>query len=107
MREDAWDRDKRGLSTEASARCDLYDQAIASHKRAERQIAFLEGCLTGLPGFACIPFNIALATLLGFRATQSVATFYGYGIKNGPAERALAGEDSIHSMERVASPMTQ
>lgn len=77
-------------------------EAVASYKRADRQIAFLEGCLTGLPGFAGIPFNIALATLLGFRATQSVATFYGYDIKNDPAELALAGEVFIHSMEHHA-----
>ena len=77
-------------------------EAVASYKRADRQIAFLEGCLTGLPGFAGIPFNIALATLLGFRATQSVATFYGFDIKNDPAELALAGEVFIHSMEHHA-----
>lgn len=77
-------------------------EAVAPYKRADRQIAFLEGCLTGLPGFAGIPFNIALATLLGFRATQSVATFYGYDIKNDPAELALAGEVFIHSMEHHA-----
>lgn len=77
-------------------------EAVASYKRADRQIAFLEGCLTGLPGFAGIPFNTALATLLGFRATQSVATFYGYDIKNDPAELALAGEVFIHSMEHHA-----
>ena len=76
--------------------------ALEPYKRADRQIAFLEGCLTGLPGIAGIPANIALATLLGFRATQSVASFYGYDVKRDPAELALAGEVFIHSMEHHA-----
>lgn len=76
--------------------------AVEPYKRADRQIAFLEGCLTGLPGVAGIPFNIALATLLGFRATQSVASFYGYDVKRDPVELALAGEVFIHSMEHRA-----
>lgn len=82
-------------------------EAVEGYKRSDVQIAALEGALTGLPGFAGIPFNIAFATLLGFRAAQSVARFYGYDAKNDPVELALAGEVFMHSLDhsqRSAEP---
>lgn len=74
-------------------------EAVESYKRADIQIAALEGGLTGIPGLAGIPFNIALATLLGFRAAQSVARFYGYDAKRDPVELAIAGEVFMASLD--------
>ncbi len=78
-----------------------YDVALAvrAYKRSDIQLAAFEGALTGLPGLPGIPFNIALATLLGFRAAQSVARFYGYDAKHDPAELALAGEVFMRSLD--------
>ncbi len=54
--------------------------------------AFLEGAVTGVPGFAGLPFNLVLSTFLFYRAVQCIAMYYGYDVKNDPAELIIAGE---------------
>jgi len=53
---------------------------------------FVEGAATGALGFAGLIPNIALCTFISFRAVQTVATFYGYDVKNDPAEMVIATE---------------
>lgn len=60
--------------------------------------ALVEGAATGAPGFAGIPFNLVLSTFLFYRAVQSVALFYGYDIKNDPAELQIASEVFMNAM---------
>lgn len=54
--------------------------------------AMTEGAATGALGFAGLPFNIILCTFICFRAVQTVATYYGYDVKNDPAELVIATE---------------
>lgn len=67
-------------------------------------LAFTEGAATGAPGFAGIPFNIAASTFLFFRAVQSIALFYGYDVKNDPAEMMIASEVFGAAMNPSAAP---
>ena len=71
-----------------------YDVAkISNDERLQHMgIAFVEGAGTGAVGFWGIPANLALSMLIYFRAVQSVAMFYGYDVKNDPAELVIAGD---------------
>ncbi len=60
--------------------------------------ALVEGAATGAPGFAGIPFNLVLSTFLFYRAIQSIALFYGYDIKNDPAELKIASDVFMDSL---------
>lgn len=66
-------------------------------------LALGEGTATGFIGFWGIPFNLALSTFLYFRAVQSVAMFYGYDVKNDPAEMAIAGEIFMTALSPTTS----
>ena len=68
------------------------ERAVSKYKYADIIAALVEGAATGAPGFAGIPFNLALSTFLYYRAVQSIAMFYGYDVKNDPAELAIASE---------------
>lgn len=61
-------------------------------------VALVEGAATGAPGFAGIPFNLVLSTFLFYRAVQSIALFYGYDIKNDPAELQIASEVFLNAI---------
>jgi hypothetical protein len=54
--------------------------------------ALPEGSTTGALGFAGLPLNIVTCTFICFRAVQTVATFYGYDVKNDPSELVIATE---------------
>lgn len=54
--------------------------------------ALVEGAATGALGFAGLVPNIILCTFICFRAVQTVATFYGYDVKNDPSELVIATE---------------
>lgn len=71
-----------------------YDVARVANDQNYQHIlaAFAEGGATGAVGFAGIPFNIVFGTFLYYRAVQSVAMFYGYDVKNDPAELVIASE---------------
>lgn len=77
-----------------------YDVAkIANNESLQHlAIAFVEGGSTGAAGFAGIIPNLALSMLIYFRAVQSVAMFYGYDVKNDPAELIIAGDVFSQSM---------
>lgn len=61
-------------------------------KFADISAAAIEGAATGAPGFIGLPFNLVLSTFLYYRALQSIAMFYGYDVKNDPAELEIASE---------------
>lgn len=65
---------------------------VSSYKTQDIIIACTEGAATGAPGFWGLPFNIVLSMFLYFRAVQTIAMFYGYDIKNDPAEMIIAGD---------------
>lgn len=58
----------------------------------------VEGAATGYAGFIGLPFNLAASTFLFYRAVQSTALFYGYDIKNDPAELQIASEVFMNAM---------
>lgn len=58
----------------------------------------IEGAATGYAGFAGLPFNLIASTFLFYRAVQSTALFYGYDIKNDPAELQIASEVFMNAM---------
>ena len=67
-------------------------QVVGKYKFVDIIAALAEGAATGAPGFVGLPFNLVLSTFLFYRAVQSIALFYGYDIKNDPAELQIASE---------------
>ncbi|MBO5868857.1 MAG: EcsC family protein [Oscillospiraceae bacterium] len=67
-------------------------QLVNKYKFADIIAALAEGAATGAAGFVGIPFNLVLSTFLFYRAVQSIALFYGYDVKNDPAELQIASE---------------
>lgn len=67
-------------------------KAVGNEKLFHMGIAAIEGGGTGAAGYAGIPLNLVLSMLVYFRAVQSVAMFYGYDVKNDPAELMIAGD---------------
>lgn len=63
---------------------------VNKYKTQNLGLAFVEGGATGYFGFAGLPLNLVLSTFLYYRAVQSVAMYYGYDIKNDPAELVIA-----------------
>lgn len=61
--------------------------------------AAIEGFATGCPGFSGIPFNIALSFFLYFRATQTIAMYYGYDVKNDPNELQIASSVTLMCLQ--------
>lgn len=71
---------------------------VNKNKFVDIGATIIEGAATGYPGFAGIPFNLVLSTFLFYRAVQSIALFYGYDIKNDPAELQIASEVFMNAM---------
>ena len=71
---------------------------VNKNKFVDIIVTAIEGAATGAPGFAGIPFNLVLSTFLFYRAVQSIALFYGYDIKNDPAELQIATEVFINAI---------
>lgn len=71
-----------------------YDIAalVDKYKTQNIGLALLEGGATGCIGFAGLPFNLVLSVFLYYRAVQSIAMYYGYDIKNDPAELIIASD---------------
>lgn len=76
---------------------------VDKYKLVDIGAALTEGAATGAPGFAGIPFNLVLSTFLYYRAVQSIALFYGYDIKNDPAELEIASEVFMNAMNPKSS----
>ena len=74
------------------ARSYSISRLVESRKSKERLSAAIEGMTTGALGLVGLPFNIVLSMFLYYRAVQSIAMFYGYDVKNDPAELMIAGE---------------
>lgn len=83
----------------------VYDisKIVDKYKLIDIGAALTEGAATGAPGFAGIPFNLVLSTFLYYRAVQSIALFYGYDIKNDPAELEIASEVFMNAMNPKSS----
>ncbi len=65
---------------------------VSSYKTKDIGLAFAEGGITGIFGFAGLPFNLVLSTFLYYRAVQSVAMYYGYDVKNDANELVISSE---------------
>lgn len=76
---------------------------VSKLKNVDIVATIVEGAATGAPGFAGLPFNLVLSTFLYYRAVQSIALFYGYDIKNDPAELQIASEVFINAMNPKSS----
>lgn len=80
---------------------------VGKYKYADIIAALAEGAATGAPGFVGIPFNLVLSTFLYYRAVQSIAMFYGYDIKNDPAELTIASEVFMNGLNPKAAPASE
>lgn len=76
---------------------------VEKYKLTDIGAALAQGAGFGAVGFAAIPFNLVSSTFLFFRATQAVALFYGYDVKNNPEELEIAGEVFSNSMNPESS----
>ena len=76
---------------------------VGKEKFVDIIAALVEGAATGAPGFVGIPFNLVASTFLFYRAVQSTALFYGYDIKNDPAELEIASEVFLNAMNPKSS----
>ena len=77
-----------------------YDIAkiIEKDNTLNQMLALFEGGATGIFGFAGLPFNLVLSVFLFYRAVQMVALYYGYDIKDEPAELEIAGEVLMNAL---------
>lgn len=71
---------------------------VNKYKTQDLGLALVEGGATGYFGFAGLPFNLVLSTFLYYRAVQSVAMYYGYDIKNDPAELVIASDVFMNAL---------
>lgn len=84
-----------------------YDLSKTAEKYqiADVGVALAQGAGFGAAGLAGLPFNLVISTFLFFRAVQAVAMFYGYDVKNDPAELEIASEVFSNSMSPTNSNM--
>ena len=80
---------------------------VDKYKYADIIATLVEGAGTGCLGFAGIPFNLVLSTFLYYRAVQSIAMFYGYDVKNNPAELTIASEVFMNGLNPKATPTSE
>lgn len=71
---------------------------VNKYKTQDLVLAFAEGGGTGFFGFKGLPLNLVLSTFLYYRAVQSVAMYYGYDVKNDPAELVIASDVFINAL---------
>lgn len=76
----------------------VLSKLVSSYKTQDLVIALTEGGITGAFGFPGLPFNLVLSTFFFYRAVQSVAMFYGYDVKNDPAELLIASDVFMNSL---------
>lgn len=81
-------------------------KVVNSSKGWERIAAIIEGGVTGAVGFWGLPFNLALSTLLYFRAVQSIAIHYGFDVKKDAAELIIASEVFISALSPAQNDLT-
>ena len=71
---------------------------VNDYKTGDLAIAFVEGAGTGALGFVGLPFNLVLCMFICYRAVQSVAMFYGYDVKEDPAELIIASDVFMNAL---------
>ncbi|MGN0169207.1 MAG: EcsC family protein [Lachnospiraceae bacterium] len=71
---------------------------VNGYRTQDLGLALAEGGVTGYFGFAGLPFNLVLSTFLYYRSVQSVAMYYGYDIKNDPAELVIASDVFMNAL---------
>lgn len=74
------------------------ERSVSKRDWKDRCAALIEGVVTGAPGLAGVPFNLALSFLLYFRATQSTGLYYGYDVCHDPRELQFAAEATLASL---------
>ena len=79
---------------------------VGSYKTKDIGLAFVEGGITGIFGFAGLPFNLVLSTFLYYRAVQSIAMYYGYDVKNDANELVISSEVFISALSPRRSDTT-
>ena len=67
-------------------------ELVNKNKFVDIIATLVEGGALGAAGFPGLPFNLVASTFLFYRSVQSIALFYGYDIKNDPAELQIASE---------------
>lgn len=92
------DVDITSLDEVCLARSYDISKLVNKYKTQDLGLALAEGGATGYFGFAGLPFNLVLSTFLYYRAVQSVAIYYGYDIKNDPAELVIASDVFINAL---------
>lgn len=70
---------------------------VNKQKDQNKLAALVEGGATGYLGFAGLPFNLVLSTLMYYRAVQSIALYYGYDCKNDASELMIASNVFINA----------
>ena len=80
------------------ARGYVISKLVNDFKTEDLALALAEGAGTGFFGFAGLPFNIVLSMFIYYRAVQSVAMFYGYDVKEEPAELIIASDVFMNAM---------
>lgn len=73
-------------------------KSVNMYRTQDLVLALAEGGATGYFGFPGLPFNLVLSTFLYYRAVQSIAMYYGYDIKNDPAELVIASDVFINAL---------
>jgi hypothetical protein len=76
---------------------------VNKFKTRNTLLACAEGAGTGVFGFAGLPFNLVLSTLLYFRAVQTVAMYYGYDIKEDAAELEIASDVFMNALSPAST----
>lgn len=66
------------------------EKCVTNNNYKDIFLALSKGVVTGFPGIAGLPFNIALSLFLFFRAVQNIALYYGYDVKDDPRELEFA-----------------
>jgi len=80
------------------------ERVINRRNIGDLAIAAYEGAVTGAPGWPAVPINIALLSLLLFRAVQSLALYYGYDLRGEAGEMEFAAAVTLNCMARAPDP---
>ena len=81
----------------------VISKLVSSYKTQDMAVALAEGSATGIFGFWGLAPNLVLSTFIYYRAVQSVAMYYGYDIKNDPAELMIASDVFLNSLNPSSS----
>lgn len=84
------------------ARVNDIAKIVNKYRSSDILIATLEGAGTGCFGFWGLAPNFVASTFLYFRTVQSVATYYGYDVKNNASEMEIASSIVVSAFDPTA-----